>query len=250
MICRCPQEQLTPKGPSSAYFAWFLRPSQLETVPYFELRMPICRLQLLMQFCMGSHALHVERRRLAEPAIPRHLRRCTLCENPALGHDRHFVFGCQHLAHSLRHCTKMLTVSCSILCGTRTRRVSAIAQQPFSTSLMTSIKSRPNKLMSITKRNFPAATYMRQPQENCHCCPSLTTAWLNGLVNFSLTLGIACAAKKGMLQPVLRVRNSRSGPMAASTGPQASSTQAVGDEPHYYTIDCSHFSSIRAQYAR
>ena len=61
------------------YFAWFLRPSQLETVPYFEIPMPISRLRLLMQFRMGSHALPVEQGRLARPAIPRHLRRCTLC---------------------------------------------------------------------------------------------------------------------------------------------------------------------------
>ena len=52
------------------YFAWFLRPSQLLTVPYFELPMPISRLQLLMQFRMGSHALPVEQGRLARPAVP------------------------------------------------------------------------------------------------------------------------------------------------------------------------------------
>ena len=27
------------------YFAWFLRPSQLKTVPYFEIPMPISRLR-------------------------------------------------------------------------------------------------------------------------------------------------------------------------------------------------------------
>ena len=42
-----------------AYFAWFLRPSQLKTAPYFEIPMPISRLRLLMQFRMGSHALPV-----------------------------------------------------------------------------------------------------------------------------------------------------------------------------------------------
>ena len=84
------------------YFAWFLRPSQFETVPYFQIPMPISRLRLLMQFRMGSHALLVEQGRLARPAIPRHLRRCTLCETRALGDERHFVFDCPDFAHIRR----------------------------------------------------------------------------------------------------------------------------------------------------
>ena len=83
------------------YFAWFLRPSQLKTVPCFELPMPISRLRLLMQFRMGSHALPVEQGSLARPAIPRHLR-CTLCETRALGDERHFVFDCPHFTHICR----------------------------------------------------------------------------------------------------------------------------------------------------
>ena len=67
-------------------------PSQLKTVPYFELPMPISRVRLLMQFRMGSHALPVEQGRLAKPAVPRHLRRCTLCRTRALGDERHFAF--------------------------------------------------------------------------------------------------------------------------------------------------------------
>ena len=78
------------------YFAWFLRPSQLKTVPYFELPMPISRVQLLMQFHMGSHALPVEQGRLAKPTVPRHLRRCTLCGTRALGDEQHFIFDCPH----------------------------------------------------------------------------------------------------------------------------------------------------------
>ena len=80
------------------YFAWFLRPIQLKTVPYFEITMPISRLRLLMQVRMGSHALLVEQDRLARPAIPRHLRCCTLCETRALGDERHFVFDSPHFA--------------------------------------------------------------------------------------------------------------------------------------------------------
>ena len=80
------------------YFAWFLRLTQLKSVPYFEIPMPISRLRLLMQFCMGSHALPVEQGRFARPAIPRHLRHCTLCKTRALGDERHFVFDCPHFA--------------------------------------------------------------------------------------------------------------------------------------------------------
>ena len=84
------------------YLAWCLRPIQLKTMPYFEIPMPISRLQLLMQFRMGSHPLPMEQDRLAKPAIPRHLRRCTLCETRALGDERHFVFDCSHFAHIRR----------------------------------------------------------------------------------------------------------------------------------------------------
>ena len=97
-------QQLLDLGASIAFmvFAWFLRPSQLKTVPYFELPMPISRARLLMQFRMGSHALPVEQGRLARPAVPRHLRRCTLCGTRALGDERHFVFDCPHFAHIRR----------------------------------------------------------------------------------------------------------------------------------------------------
>ena len=64
--------------------------------------MPISRLRLLLQFRMGSHSLPVERGRLARPAIPRHLRRCTFCGTGAPGNERHFVFDCPHFAHVRR----------------------------------------------------------------------------------------------------------------------------------------------------
>ena len=64
--------------------------------------MPISRVRLLMQFRMGSHALPVEQGRLAKPAVPRHLRRCTLCGTRALGDERHFGFDCPHFAHIRR----------------------------------------------------------------------------------------------------------------------------------------------------
>ena len=129
------------------YFAWFLRPSQLKTVPYFELPVPISRLQLLMQFRMGSHALPVEQGRLARPAVPQHLRRCTLCGTRALGDERHFGFDCRHFAHiaSFDCCIKMLMVPCSGLCGTRARKLFAIAWRPSSIWLMIPTKTRPHK---------------------------------------------------------------------------------------------------------
>ena len=91
------------------YSAWVLRPCQLRTVPYFELPMPISRRQMLLQFCMGSHALLLEQGRLAKPAIPPHLRHRT---------SRHWVTkGILGFAPSLSlsvasiaHCTKMLTM--------------------------------------------------------------------------------------------------------------------------------------------
>ena len=55
-----------------------------------------------MQFRIGSHALPVEQDRLAMPAIPRHLRCCTLCETRVLGDERHFVFDSLHFAHIRR----------------------------------------------------------------------------------------------------------------------------------------------------
>ena len=84
------------------YFAWFFHPSQLTFEPYYDIPMPISRLQLLLQFRMGSHSLPVERGRLARPAIPRHLRRCTFCGTGAPGDERHFVFDCPHFAHVRR----------------------------------------------------------------------------------------------------------------------------------------------------
>ena len=50
-------------------------------------------------------------------------------------------------AASFVHCIRMVTVPWSVLCGTRTRRLSALAQQPFSAWLMTSTKTHPHKQM-------------------------------------------------------------------------------------------------------
>ena len=94
-----PKNSPSQRAKLCTYFAWFLRPVQLQIVPFIELPMPISRLQLLMQCRIRSHALPVEQGRLSRPAIPRHLRRCTLCEVREFGDERHFVFDCPHFAH-------------------------------------------------------------------------------------------------------------------------------------------------------
>ena len=123
VVCRrhdvSPRTAPSKRAKLCTYFAWFMCPSQLKTVPYFEIPMPISRLRLLMQFRMGSHALPAEQGRLARPAIPRHLRRCTLCETRALGDERHFVFDCPQFAHICRQFRSLYqeadgTMQCSV----------------------------------------------------------------------------------------------------------------------------------------
>ena len=83
-----------------------------------------------MQFRMGSHALPVEQGRLAKPAVPRHLRRCILCGTRALGDDGILFLTAAILptfVASFGRCIKMLMVPCSVLCGTRTKKLFAIA---------------------------------------------------------------------------------------------------------------------------
>ena len=84
------------------YFAWFFHPGQLGFEPYFDIPMPLSRMQLLMQFRMGSHSLPVEQGRLARPMVPRQLRQCTLCDTHAIGDGPHYVFDCPHFAHIRR----------------------------------------------------------------------------------------------------------------------------------------------------
>ena len=50
-------------------------------------------------------------------------------------------------AASFGRCIKMLMVPCSVLCGTRTRKLSAIAYRPSSIWLMTPTKTPPHKPM-------------------------------------------------------------------------------------------------------
>ena len=61
------------------------------------------RLWMLMHFCLGSHALPARQGRLARPAIPQHLRRCTLCSTRALGDERVFWLLIATIAHCCCH---------------------------------------------------------------------------------------------------------------------------------------------------
>ena len=77
---------------------WFGRPDNLQFEPYYELPMGISKLRALVQFRLGSRTLPIEQGHLARPAIPRHLRRCTVCDTQAVGNELHCVFDCPHFS--------------------------------------------------------------------------------------------------------------------------------------------------------
>ena len=79
---------------------WFGRPSNLRFEPYYELPMGISKLWALVQFRFGSHTLPIEQGRFARPAVPRHLRRCTVCHTQAEGDELHCVYdmNCPHFS--------------------------------------------------------------------------------------------------------------------------------------------------------
>ena len=92
--------------------------------------MPISRLQLLMQFRMGLVLCLWNRAGLLGLLSP-DISAAALCAR--LGHwGMKGIFFSTALilpmfAASFVHCTKMLMVPCSVLCGTKTRRLSATA---------------------------------------------------------------------------------------------------------------------------
>ena len=75
------------------YRRWFSSPAH-QVRPYYELPMSITRLRALVQFRLGSHSLPVEQGRFVRPCLPRHLRRCDLCNTQAVGDELHYVFDC------------------------------------------------------------------------------------------------------------------------------------------------------------
>ena len=97
-----------------------LRSGQLRTTLYFELPMPISRLQLLMQPRMGSHALLVEQRvgLLGQPspgfcAAALYVRPGRLEMKGALFFNAPIL---PTFAASFGHCTKMLTAPLFAFC--------------------------------------------------------------------------------------------------------------------------------------
>ena len=79
---------------SHHWFNWFGRPNKVHCEPYYELPMSITRLRALVQFRLGSHSLLIEQGRFVRPSLPRHLRRCHLCNTQAVGDEPHHVFAC------------------------------------------------------------------------------------------------------------------------------------------------------------
>ena len=115
------------------YHHWFGRPSNLRFEPYYDLPMGVSKLRALVQFRLGSHTLPIEQGRFARPAVPRHLRRCTVCDTQAVGDELHCVFDCPHFSDvrpNFLACSKMLRGACVCSCGTGTRSLSAIVSLP------------------------------------------------------------------------------------------------------------------------
>ena len=112
---------------------WFGRPSNLRCEPYYELPMGISKLRALVQFRLGCHALPIEQDRFARPAVPRHLRRCTVCDTQAVGDALHCVFDCPHFSDIRAQCPGLFqdaVGACVCSCGTRTRSLSATVSLP------------------------------------------------------------------------------------------------------------------------
>ena len=115
------------------YHHWFGRPSDLRFEPYYDLPMGISKLQALVQFRLGSHTLPIEQGRFARPAVPRHLRRCTVCDTRLWAMSSivclialiSMTSGSHFLA-----CSKMLRGACVCSCGAGTRSLCAIVSLP------------------------------------------------------------------------------------------------------------------------
>ena len=121
------------------YHHWFGHLNKVHCEPYYELPMSITRLRALVKFRLGSHSLPVEQGRFVRPCLPshlRHLRRCDLCNTQAVGDELRYVLTALALVHvpsglSNPICFRMLKAPCVCSCGIRTKRLLAIASQPF-----------------------------------------------------------------------------------------------------------------------
>ena len=99
------------------------------------------RLQLLRQLRMGSHALLVEQGRLARPANAGICVAAPSAIPKPLGDESCMA---PRFAANVAHRIEMMTVPCSVLCGTG---LSVITLQPFSIGLVTPPGMRPHQPM-------------------------------------------------------------------------------------------------------
>ena len=100
------QQDMLP-SPRSCYqhcFSLQMHLLRMSLILYIKKIVPlsISRLQLLMQFRMGTLALPVEQGRLAGSVNPRHLRRYVLREIRATADKRLFFTGCACCGHTCR----------------------------------------------------------------------------------------------------------------------------------------------------
>ena len=112
-VPKYPKNSSLQRAKLCIYLASSLHPGESKSAPYFEMPVPLSRLQLLTQFCMGSHLMPVEGDRLARPAIPRHVRLC-ICAVPKRSEMKGILWLVAPVlstsAASFSHCTKTLTV--------------------------------------------------------------------------------------------------------------------------------------------
>ena len=117
------------------YHHWFGRPNKVHREPYYELPMSITRLRALVQFRLGSHSLPVESKAgLLDPASPAISVGATFATLRLLAMS--FITFLTALALvpsglSIPICFRMLRAPCVCSCGMRTKRLLAIASQPF-----------------------------------------------------------------------------------------------------------------------
>ena len=114
------------------YHHWLGTPVNLQFEPYYELPIGISKLRALVQFRLGSHTLPIEQDRFARPALPRHLRQCTVCDTQAVSSIVCLIalISVTSGPNFLVPGSKMLRGACVCSCGTGTRSLSAIVSLP------------------------------------------------------------------------------------------------------------------------
>ena len=116
---------------------------------------------------LTRYLMPVEQGRLARPAIPQHLRRCTLCKPRALGDERHFILDHPHTAHIRRP-------SCSLY-------------QDADGAMQCLVWHKDQKVVCHCLAAILSLANDSQPR-----CVLMSQCWLNGLMNFSSLLSLLC----------------------------------------------------------